>query len=121
MFGLIIHILEMQEQQICPKIILINLGQLVRERKNNNNTVLVGFGTYKGSVIAAKRWGDKMEQMKVPSAISESWDNILHNIKNDSTIANSYTNNNNKLIIFSHTDDDINNKIKMKMIIAVIK
>ena len=53
-----------------------------------------------------------MEEMKVPSAISESWDNILHNIKNDSTIANSYTNNNNKLIIFSHTDDDINNKIE---------
>ena len=87
----------------------INLGQLVRERKNSNNTVLVGFGTYKGSVIAAKRWGDKMEQMKVPSAISESWDNILHNIKNDSTTDSSYTNNNNKLIIFS--DDNINNKI----------
>ena len=59
-----------------------------------------------------KRWGDKMEEMKVPSAISESWDSILHNIKNDYTIANSYTNNNNKLIIFSHTDDDINNKIE---------
>jgi erythromycin esterase len=87
----------------------INLGQLVRERKNSNNTVLVGFGTYKGSVIAAKRWGDKMEQMKVPSAISESWDNILHNIKNDSTIDSSSYTNNNKLIIFS--DDNINNKI----------
>jgi erythromycin esterase len=87
----------------------INLGQLVRERKNSNNTVLVGFGTYKGSVIAAKRWGDKMEQMKVPSAISESWDNILHNIKNDSTTDSSSYTNNNKLIIFS--DDNINNKI----------
>jgi erythromycin esterase-like protein len=73
---------------------------------------LVGFGTYNGSVIAAKRWGDKMEEMKVPPAISESWDYILHNIKIDSTIASSYTNNNNKLIIFSHTDDDISNKIK---------
>lgn len=86
---------------------MLNLGQLVRERKSSNNTVLVGFGTYKGSVIAAKRWGEKMEEMKVPPAISESWDNILHNIKNDSTIANSYTIN--KLIIFSH--DDINNRI----------
>jgi len=36
---------------------IINLGQLVRERKNKNNTVLIGFGTYKGSVIASKRWG----------------------------------------------------------------
>ena len=34
---------------------MINLGQLVRERKSNNKTVLVGFGTYKGSVIAAKK------------------------------------------------------------------
>ena len=92
---------------------MINLGQLVRERKSSsskNNTVLVGFGTYNGSVIAAKRWGDKMEEMKVPPAISESWDYILHNIKIDSTIASSYTNNN-KLIIFSHDDEDINNKI----------
>jgi erythromycin esterase len=92
---------------------MINLGQLVRERKSSsskNNTVLVGFGTYNGSVIAAKRWGDKMEEMKVPPAISESWDYILHNIKIDSTIASSYTNNN-KLIIFSRDDEDINNKI----------
>ena len=36
---------------------MINLGQLVHERKNKNNTVLIGFGTYKGSVIASKRWG----------------------------------------------------------------
>jgi erythromycin esterase-like protein len=64
------------------------------------------------SVIAAKRWGDKMEQMKVPPAKYGSWDQILHTIKDNSTITGSHTNNNNKLIIFSHTDDDINNKIK---------
>ena len=93
-----------------PKDNMINLGQLVRERKSNNKTVLVGFGTYKGSVIAAKKWGDKMEEMKVPTAMRGSWDNIFHNIKNDSTIASSYTNNN-KLIIFSHHDGDINNRI----------
>ncbi|HET9806995.1 MAG TPA: erythromycin esterase family protein [Nitrososphaeraceae archaeon] len=83
---------------------MINLGQLVRERKSRskNNTVLVGFGTYKGSVIASKRWGEKMEEMTVPPAINGSWDNILHNIKKDSTTsASSYTRNNNKLIIFS--------------------
>ena len=88
---------------------MINLGQLVRERKNNNNTVLVGFGTYKGTVIAAKRWGDKMEEMKVPAATDGSWDHILHNLKNDS-IASSYTND--KVIIFTRDDDcNIDNKI----------
>src|SRR5215210_7969267 len=39
-----------------------------------------------------------MEQMKVPPAISESWDNILHNIKNENN--NNNNNNNNKLVIF---------------------
>jgi erythromycin esterase len=94
---------------------MINLGELVRERKNMNNTVLIGFGTYKGSVIAAKKWGEKMEQIEVPPAIDGSWDNILHNIKNEfTTITTSYSNNNNnnnnKLIIFSN-DNNINNKI----------
>jgi erythromycin esterase-like protein len=88
---------------------MINLGQLVRERKNKNNTVLIGFGTYKGSVIAAKKWGEKMEQMEVPPAIEGSWDNILHNMKNKSYINRS---NNNKLIIVPpDSDEDINNKI----------
>ncbi|HJU58721.1 MAG TPA: erythromycin esterase family protein [Nitrososphaeraceae archaeon] len=89
---------------------MINLGQLVREQKNKNNTVLIGFGTYKGSVIAAKRWGEKMEEMIVPPAINGSWDNILHNIKKESTstIANS---NNNKLIVFPHVSNNIYNTI----------
>jgi erythromycin esterase len=90
-----------------PKDNMINLGQLVRERKSKNNTILVGFGTYKGSVIAAKRWGEKMEKMEVPPAINGSWDNILHNIKNKSNTARS----NNKLIIVPHDSFNINNTI----------
>ena len=88
---------------------MISLGQLVRERKNKNNTVLIGLGTYKGSVIAAKKRGEKMEQMEVPPAINGSWDNILHNIKKESTTITPSYHNNNKLIIFS--DDNINNII----------
>jgi erythromycin esterase len=82
---------------------MINLGQLVRERKNKNNTVLIGFGTYKGSVIASKRWGEKMEQMEVPPAIDESWDNILHNLQGESVAASTT---NNKLIISSYESDN---------------
>jgi erythromycin esterase-like protein len=33
------------------------------------NAILVGFGTYKGSVIAAKERGEKMERMNVPPRI----------------------------------------------------
>jgi erythromycin esterase len=83
---------------------MINLGQLVRERKNKKNTVLIGFGTYKGSVIAAKQWGEKMEQMEVPPAIDESWDNILHNLQSKSVAV---SNTNNKLIILSNDNTNI--------------
>jgi erythromycin esterase-like protein len=41
---------------------MINIGQLVREHASEKNVVLVGFGTYKGSVIAAREWGEKMEE-----------------------------------------------------------
>ncbi len=74
----------------------------MRERKNKNNTVLIGFGTYKGSVIASKRWGEKMEQIEVPPAIDESWDKILHNLQRESVAASAT---NNKLIILSYISD----------------
>jgi erythromycin esterase-like protein len=59
---------------------MINLGQLVREKRGSKNTVLIGFGTYSGSVIASKQWGEKMEKMDVPPAKDGSWDSLLHNI-----------------------------------------
>jgi erythromycin esterase len=62
---------------------MINLGQLVREYAGDKNAVLlVGFGTYKGSVIAAKEWGETMEKMTVPPAIEGSWDSIIHKQSN---------------------------------------
>jgi erythromycin esterase len=57
---------------------MVNLGQLAREQAGHDNVVLVGFGTYEGTVIAAKEWGEKMEKMPVPPAIDGSWDSFLH-------------------------------------------
>ena len=57
---------------------MVNLGQLAREQAGRDKVALVGFGTYKGSVIAAKEWGEQMERMPVPPAADGSWDNILH-------------------------------------------
>jgi erythromycin esterase len=82
---------------------MINIGQLVREKKGSQNTVLVGFSTYSGTVIAAREWGDKMEIMDVPSAREGSWDNLLHFI--DSNNTNSTETGKDKLIIFSHKDN----------------
>jgi erythromycin esterase-like protein len=57
---------------------MINIGQLIREYASEKNVVLVGFGTYKGSVIAAKEWGEKMEKMFIPHAVDGSWDSLIH-------------------------------------------
>ena len=57
---------------------MVNVGQLAREKWGTDDTVLVGFGSYKGSVIAGRSWGDKMQKMEVPEARSNSWEAMLH-------------------------------------------
>jgi erythromycin esterase-like protein len=89
---------------------MINIGQLVREKKGTKNSILVGFSTYRGSVIAAKRWGEKMEIMDVPPARDGSWDNLLHIIGNDN---NNYDGKN-KLVLFPEYDDKIQNLTRQK-------
>ena len=57
---------------------MVNLGQLVREEASRNDVVLAGFGTFKGTTIAAREWGEQMERMSVPPAVAGSWDRFLH-------------------------------------------
>ena len=59
---------------------MVNVGQLVREHYGEQNTFIVGFGSYKGSVIAADEWGDPMEKMEVPPAPRGTWEHLLHEI-----------------------------------------
>lgn len=40
--------------------------------------VLVGFGSYEGSVVAGRNWGDVMRKIPVPKAKEGSWENIFH-------------------------------------------
>lgn len=56
----------------------INVGQLVREQKGEKDTVLVGFGSYSGSVIAGDNWGAPIKNMTVPNAKAGSIEEILH-------------------------------------------
>lgn len=58
---------------------LFNTGQLAREHFGEKNTVLVGFGSYAGKVIAGSGWGEPMEIMAVPPARADSVEAILHN------------------------------------------
>ena len=56
---------------------MYNIGELSR-KKFPGETLMVGFGSYGGSVIAGNSWGAKMQHMIVPDASKNSWENILH-------------------------------------------
>src|SRR3954447_18379222 len=57
---------------------MVNVGQLVREGHAAEETVLVGFGSYRGSVIAGPEWGAPMERMEVPPGRADIWEDVLH-------------------------------------------
>lgn len=56
---------------------MVNVGQLLREQYGSQ-VYAVGFGTYKGSVIAGSAWGAPAEVMPVPPAIKGSWEELVH-------------------------------------------
>lgn len=57
---------------------MVNVGQLVTEQHSEEGVVSVGFGSYKGSVIAGKNWGDAMKKMNLPKAKNGSWEQLFH-------------------------------------------
>ena len=57
---------------------MINVGQVIREQYGKENTYAIGFGTFEGTVIAADRWGDPFEIIKVPPAKPSKWEGQLH-------------------------------------------
>lgn len=65
---------------------MFNIGQLAREKHQSEGVVLVGFGSYYGSVIAGKSWGAPMERMKVPEARMDSWEDLLHQASEDNQL-----------------------------------
>jgi erythromycin esterase-like protein len=57
---------------------MVNVGQLVREAHARDGTMLVGFGTHHGTVIAGDEWGAQMRRMQMPEARSGSFEDVLH-------------------------------------------
>jgi erythromycin esterase-like protein len=57
---------------------MVNVGQLLRERHGRDDVVLVGFGGYRGGVIAGSSWGAQMARMAVPPARAGSVEALLH-------------------------------------------
>jgi len=72
---------------------MFNVGQLARERHDSEGVVLVGFGSYEGSVIAGDEWDAPMEVIRVPPARPGSWEEVLHTAGADD-----------KLLIFGDRD-----------------
>lgn len=54
-----------------------NVGQLVRQR-HGQDTVLVGFTTYTGTVTAASNWDGPAERKRVRPALSGSYESLFH-------------------------------------------
>jgi erythromycin esterase len=56
----------------------VTLGELARDRYGADNVVLVGFGSYHGTVVAGRDWGSPMELMGVPPGRRGSLEDVLH-------------------------------------------
>ena len=54
-----------------------NVGQLVRERYGDQ-TRLIGFSTYHGTVTAASEWGGRAECKQVRPALPDSYEALFH-------------------------------------------
>lgn len=59
---------------------MINIGELARKKYGSDEVYLVGFGGYKGTVIAGDAWGAPMEEMDVPPAKKDSIEDVLHRL-----------------------------------------
>lgn len=57
----------------------VNIGQLSREQHGFENVFLIGFGTYRGSVKAGSSWGSRRQSMRIPRAISGSFEKTCYN------------------------------------------
>ncbi len=57
-----------------------NIGQHARETHGEENVVIVGFSTHRGTVIAGSAWEAPRRIMKVPEALSHSLDDLLNQL-----------------------------------------
>ncbi|MBW8882373.1 MAG: erythromycin esterase family protein [Asticcacaulis sp.] len=55
----------------------LNLGQLVRER-HPDESLIVGFSTYSGSVTAASDWDEPEQHMTVRKGLPDSVEQLMH-------------------------------------------
>lgn len=59
---------------------MVNVGQLVRDRFGIADVALVGFASHRGTVLAARGWGEPERVMPVPPAHAGSHEDLLHRV-----------------------------------------
>jgi erythromycin esterase len=58
----------------------VNLGGLAREQFGGDAVRLIGFGTHRGTVMAAHEWGEPPQIMNVPKAMDGSLEDLMHQV-----------------------------------------
>jgi hypothetical protein len=49
------------------------LEKLLKEQFADEGVVAVAFGSYKGSVVAARSWSDSVRKIRIPNAVKDFW------------------------------------------------
>lgn len=57
---------------------MVNVGELIRQQNAQEDVYIIGFGTNRGTVIAADEWGVNHDVKIVPKAIGGSWEDLMH-------------------------------------------
>ncbi len=57
---------------------MVNLGQLVRDRYGEGEVAVVGFASYRGTVVAGDEWDAPWAEMMLPPGREGSWEEVLH-------------------------------------------
>ncbi|KAL2761065.1 hypothetical protein ACRALDRAFT_2093636 [Sodiomyces alcalophilus JCM 7366] len=56
----------------------LNIGQLCKETYGDHAALLIGCGTYSGTVAAAHRWDSDMQVMNINPALPGSYEDLMH-------------------------------------------
>jgi erythromycin esterase len=65
---------------------MFNIGELARMQHRDKGVVLVGFGSYQGTVMAGSSWGAPMQAMQMPDARKGSWEYLLHKVDDENKL-----------------------------------
>lgn len=57
---------------------MYNIGELARQEYGRDDLALIGFGCYQGTVLAGAAWDEPVQEMKVPEARPDSWEDYCH-------------------------------------------